>query len=79
MKNQYHSYSKSKKYHPVRWLACLASIFFLSSCASSRCECESYRQYKPKKARISLIDNQKNTTFALQNSGKKDCELSFNY
>lgn len=71
MKNQYHPHLKSKKYHLIRWAACLISVFFLSACAVSRCECENNRQYKPKKARISLIDNQKNTTFALQNSGKE--------
>jgi len=60
-----------KKFRFPQWLACLAIVLLLPACASSRCECENNREYKPKKAKISLTDNQKNTTFALQNSSKK--------
>jgi hypothetical protein len=68
-----------KKNRFFQWLICLALACFLAACATSRCECENNRPYKPRKAKISLINYQKNTTFALQNSSKKDCNLSFNY
>ena len=55
-----------KKFRFPQWIACLALVFFLPACATPRCECESHKEYKPKKAKISLTDNQKNTTFALQ-------------
>ena len=62
-----------KKYFFLQGIACLVLVFLLSACAASRsCECENNREYKPKKAKISLTDNQKNTTFALQNSSKKE-------
>ena len=68
-----------KKFRFSQWIIGLAVVLFLPACASSRCECENNREYKPKKAKISLTDNQKNTTFALQNSSKKINELSFSY
>ena len=55
-----------------RWIICLALACFLPACAASRCECENNREYKPKKVKISLMDKQKNTTFALRNSSKKE-------
>ena len=60
-----------KKFRFPQWITCLAIVCFLPACAARRCECENNRAYKPKKAKISLTDNQKSTTFALQNSGKK--------
>ena len=61
-----------KKNRFLHRIACLSIVCFLPACASSRCECENNREYKPKKTKISLTDNQKNTTFALQNSSKKE-------
>ena len=66
------NYVQMKKSRFPQWIVCLAIVCFLPACASSRCECENNREYKPKKAKISLTDNQKNTTFALQNSGKNE-------
>ena len=61
-----------KKNRFPQWLICLIIVCFFSACATSRCECENNQKYKPKKTKISLTDNQKYTTFALQNSGKKE-------
>jgi hypothetical protein len=61
-----------RKFSFFRWILGLTLVFFLAGCASTRCDCENNRKYKPKKARISLMDNQKNSTFALRNSGKKE-------
>ncbi|MDR2805504.1 MAG: hypothetical protein LBB85_07675 [Dysgonamonadaceae bacterium] len=49
-----------------------AILSLLASCASARCECENNRPYKQRKAKISLINHQKNTTFVLQKEGKQE-------
>jgi hypothetical protein len=44
-----------------------ALIFFLfSSCASTKCECETKNKYSKRKSSFSLFDCQKNATFARQ-------------
>jgi hypothetical protein len=46
----------------------IASLFicFLYSCASSKCECETNNKYSKRKSKVSLINYQKNSTFARQ-------------
>jgi hypothetical protein len=61
-----------KKTPLCRLIACLLFASLFTACASTRCECENNRKYKQKKGKISLINHQKNTTFALQNEGKRE-------
>ena len=44
----------------------LGFIFFLSSCGTSKCECEYSNDYKKRKSKVSLINSQKNSNFAVQ-------------
>ena len=45
--------------------------FFFATCATtSKCECENSNGYSKRKSKISLIDYQKNSTFALQKDTK---------
>jgi hypothetical protein len=61
-----------KQFCIFRLIACLAVILLFTACATTRCECENNHRYKQRKAKISLINNQKNTTFAQRNEGKKE-------
>jgi outer membrane biogenesis lipoprotein LolB len=61
-----------KKIRFFRFIACLPVIFFLTACVAARCECENNRKYKQRKAKISLINYQKNTTFAMQKEGNRE-------
>jgi hypothetical protein len=61
-----------KKSQFFRFVACSTVLILLTACASARCDCENNRPYKSKKGKISLINYQKNTTFALKNSGRKE-------
>jgi hypothetical protein len=47
-------------------------VFLLTACGVTRCDCENNRPYKQRKGKISLINHQKNTTFALRKEGRKD-------
>ena len=64
--------------HPL--LCVLFFVLFLLqglliSCATtSKCECENNNKYSKRKSKISLINHQKNSTFALQ----KDMEIFLN-
>jgi hypothetical protein len=48
----------------------LFSLLFLTACATSKCDCEYNNKYSKRKSNVSLIDYQKNTTFALQKDKK---------
>lgn len=63
-----------KKNRYSHLIACLPIVFLFTACAASRCECENNYPYKQRKAKVSLISNQKNITFALRNEGKKNRE-----
>ena len=55
----------------VLFFVIFLSLGLLTTCAaSSKCECENNNRYSKRKSKISLIDYQKNTTFALQKDTK---------
>jgi hypothetical protein len=59
-----------KKNNLLRLAAIILLISTISACSTSQCECNSNRGYKKRKPKVSLINSQKNTTFALQKEMK---------
>ena len=55
-----------KKSRIASLFCCMLAVFLFSACATTQCECGNNTKYKQRKARISLINSQKNSTFAAQ-------------
>jgi hypothetical protein len=60
------TFLRMKKKYLIQIYSCILLIAFISACASSKCECETNNRYSKRKSKISLINYQKNTNFALQ-------------
>jgi hypothetical protein len=59
---------KTMYFRPL--LACLLAMGLFSACSTTQCACGNNQKYKKRKARVSLIDSQKSSTFAFQIEAK---------
>jgi hypothetical protein len=59
-----------KKNYLLQLLVYIVVVLIFSTCATAQCECENNKEYKRRKSKVSLLDSQKNSTFALQKEMK---------
>jgi hypothetical protein len=55
-----------KKNSFVQFIVYLILLSIFSACATSQCDCKNKGKYANRKSKVSLINSQKNTIFALE-------------